>query len=445
MAKTPHLNLPYISAAQAQKHVTHNEALRALDAIVHLSVLDRDLSTPPTSPNEGDRFLVASNAIGDWSGQDHSVAAFQDGAWIFYTPNTGWLAWIVDEAILVGWDGSNWVVSSGSSGGGTSTNLNPATGGLVGVNATADPTNRLSVNSPASLFNHEGGDHQVKVNKNTNTDTASVLFQTGFSGRAEFGLTGDDDFHMKVSPDGNTFHEGLVINKDDGVASIKGLRHIDTGVTLSSVVFTPGGDGEVSMYRNNTTVGQNPRSATISSISSDTITLTTSEAGTIFENIMEGVSYIRIWNTSKSPEQSAWVMAKPSAAQLQVTDSSHISGWNNADTIQVGDPTSVISTRVMTLDISPMLTNLFGTSFRQTGIIVKSALLGASAGDNISISPTGLSGSFSASAIFGAGDGNTIIPCTDLSPISTSNLVRIRETISSTAEVRLVSSIGVFL
>lgn len=214
MAKTPHLNLPYISAAQAQKHVTHNEALRALDAIVHLSVLDRDLSTPPISPNEGDRYLVASNAIEEWSGQEQSIAAFQDGAWVFYTPNTGWLAWIVDEAILVGWDGSNWVVSSGGSGsgGGASVNLNPATGGVVGVNATADATNRLSVNSPATLFNHEGDDHKIKVNKNTNSDTASVLFQTGFSGRAEFGLTGDDNFHMKVSPDGSNWTEGMVID-----------------------------------------------------------------------------------------------------------------------------------------------------------------------------------------------------------------------------------------
>ena len=35
---TTHLLLPYILAAQAQKHVTHNEALRLLDAMVQLSV-----------------------------------------------------------------------------------------------------------------------------------------------------------------------------------------------------------------------------------------------------------------------------------------------------------------------------------------------------------------------------------------------------------------------
>lgn len=55
MASSPHLALPYLEAAQAQKHVTHNEALRALDAVVMLAVLDRDLASPPGSPSDGDR------------------------------------------------------------------------------------------------------------------------------------------------------------------------------------------------------------------------------------------------------------------------------------------------------------------------------------------------------------------------------------------------------
>ena len=46
---TTHLLLPYILAAQAQKHITHNEALRILDGLVQLSVLDRDLTAPPGS------------------------------------------------------------------------------------------------------------------------------------------------------------------------------------------------------------------------------------------------------------------------------------------------------------------------------------------------------------------------------------------------------------
>jgi len=45
-----HLGLPYLLAAQAQKHVTHNEALRLLDAIVQLSVLERTRTAPPQAP-----------------------------------------------------------------------------------------------------------------------------------------------------------------------------------------------------------------------------------------------------------------------------------------------------------------------------------------------------------------------------------------------------------
>jgi hypothetical protein len=93
------------------------------------------------------------------------------------------------------------------------TPLDPAT---LGINATADTTNRLAVSSPASLFNHDGGGHQVKVNKNVATDTASFLFQDGFSGRAEIGLAGDDDFRFKVSSDGSSWHDGIKIDRTTG-------------------------------------------------------------------------------------------------------------------------------------------------------------------------------------------------------------------------------------
>lgn len=90
----------------------------------------------------------------------------------------------------------------------------------VGIGgATPDATNRLSANTPAVLFNRETDDIQVKLNKEAAGDTASFLFQTGFSGRAEIGTTGDDDLHFKVSPDGSTFHEGLIIDKDNGAVS----------------------------------------------------------------------------------------------------------------------------------------------------------------------------------------------------------------------------------
>ncbi len=211
MDETSNLKLPYIVAAQAQKHVTHNEALRALDAVVQLMVLDKDLAAPPGSPADGARYIVAASPTGAWAGQAGKIAAFQDGAWAFYAPLEGWLAWAADENSVYAFDGAAWGVLSGGAG------VNPTP--LVGVNATADTTNRLAVSSPASLFNHAGAGHQVKINKSAPSDTAALLFQTGFSGRAEYGLAGDDDFHVKVSPDGSTWHEAIVVDKDTGEVS----------------------------------------------------------------------------------------------------------------------------------------------------------------------------------------------------------------------------------
>ncbi len=210
MDETSNLFLPYILAAQAQKHVTHNEALRKLDALVQISVTDRDLAAAPAAPLEGARYIVAAAPTGVWAGHAGKIAAWQDGAWAFYQPRQGWLAWIEDEGIAVVFNGTAWTAIGGGS-------VNPTP--LVGINATADTTNRLSLSSPASLFNHAGAGHQAKINKNAAADTASLLFQTNFSGRAELGTSGTDDFSFKVSADGSTWFNAILINRANGAVS----------------------------------------------------------------------------------------------------------------------------------------------------------------------------------------------------------------------------------
>ncbi|MCJ8307457.1 MAG: DUF2793 domain-containing protein [Rhizobiaceae bacterium] len=106
---TSNLALPYILSAQAQKHVTHNEALRHLDALVHLSVVSKTQATPPTDPPDGDRYIVASGASDVWAGKEDAIAAFQDGAWAFHQPKPGWLAWIQDQAGQEVFDGAAWI------------------------------------------------------------------------------------------------------------------------------------------------------------------------------------------------------------------------------------------------------------------------------------------------------------------------------------------------
>ena len=470
MTDTPNLKLPYLLAAQAQKHVTHNEAIRILDGIVQLSVLDRNLATPPASPANGDRYLVAASPTGAWAGAAGRIAAYQDGAWMLYVPKQGWISWVADEAIALVYNGSAWVsLSTGAASflalSDTPANYTAAADKLVkvnaaanavefdnklpilGINATPDMSNRLAVASSASLFNHAGNGHQVKVNKNAAADTASVVFQTGFSGRAEFGLAGDDDWHVKVSPDGTTWKEVLVADRTTGLLKVQGFKSAAANnAQISSLVFTPGGDGVISIYRIDTTSTQNPRTATIASISGDTITLTAAVADAIFSSMMGGVCYARMWNTSLSADQhSAWVKTQVSGTQLKVTSAANLAGWAAGHTVQIGDPTTITPGRCITLDISPMLINLFGQAFRQTGIIVKAGLFSGATGDLVSVSPSGVSGSFTNCALFNAGDGNTLIPCSELSPISNSNLVRIRETIATTAGIRLVSSIAVLV
>jgi hypothetical protein len=506
MADSTHLKLPYIDANQAQKHVTHNEGVRLLDALVQMAVKSRIVTTPPASPADGDRYIVAAGATGAWATWDFNIAYYVDGAWMKLVPQQGWLAWIEAESVHVRWDGSAWggLSSSGSvawgsitgtlssqtdlqsalngkaaashthpaaeisdstaagrsmltaadaaaqtvllnvfasglkglapaSGGGTTnflradgtwatppggggaswgsitgtlstqtdlqsaldakqpldsdlttiaglsattdsfiqakagawaartiaqvktdlglsgTNsgdqtitltgdvtgsgtgsfaaaignnvvsnaklatmatasfkgrtsagtgnvedlsatqatallntftsalkgLAPASGGgtanflradgtwaappdptalqnlsLLGVNATADATNKLAVASSAILFNNVGNGMQVKVNKNAAADTASFLFQTNFSGRAEFGTTGDDDFHFKVSSDGSTWFEALTINRTNGVISLpQGLSALPSFTSSAKGVVPASGGGTTNFLR----------------------------------------------------------------------------------------------------------------------------------------------------------------------------------------------------
>ena len=346
MADTPNLVLPYLAANQSQKHVTVNEALRRLDALVQISVQSAIVATPPASPTEGQRWIVPASPTGVWAGHAGQIAAWQDGAWAFYVPQDGWIAFDANTDSLLWFNAGTglWaglitgvfsdaaftiqddldptkqarfqiagfaagatriftlpdattslaglavaqtfsakqtlsnanndlgtsnatgttnlatgatlngstktlnIGTAGVSGSTTNVTVGSAVAGALGTltinsptvtfgstvsaiamaaanvsalylglgGATADATNRLSINAPASLFNHAGAGHQVKVNKAAATDTGSFLFQTGFSGRAEFGLTGSDDFQIKVSADGTTWFNAFQLERTSG-------------------------------------------------------------------------------------------------------------------------------------------------------------------------------------------------------------------------------------
>ncbi|MEP1522218.1 DUF2793 domain-containing protein [Ascidiaceihabitans sp.] len=206
------LGLPYIQPAQAQKHVTHNEALRVLDAVVQLNVLSATATTPPATPDEGDRYLVAATASGDWTGHDTELAVWDNGAWLYIAAQTGWVAFVRDTAGQVYFDGQGWEAATPDL-----TELQNMT--RLGVGTVADATNPLAVSGTATLLNHAGSGHQLKVNKSAPADTASLLFQTDYTGHAEMGTAGNNDFAVKVSDDGNTWNTGAAFDAASGRAS----------------------------------------------------------------------------------------------------------------------------------------------------------------------------------------------------------------------------------
>jgi len=228
MSATILLDLPYIAAGQAQKHVTHNEALRRLDALVLLAVIDRDLAAPPGGAADGERYLVADAAAGAWAGHAGEIAALQDGAWAFLAPREGWLAFVADEKRLVVHAAGAWRTW-------------PVDDALprLGIGAAPDGVNRLAVASQASLFSHAGAGHQLKINKAAAGDTASVVLQSGFSGRAEIGLAGDDRLRVKASADGILWRDALVVdgatgNIGMGAAPANARLEVDGAVKVKS-------------------------------------------------------------------------------------------------------------------------------------------------------------------------------------------------------------------
>ena len=208
---SPRLDLPYIQPSQAQKHVTHNEAIELLDVLTQMRLEDVEVDTPPSSPNDGQAWGVSSSPSGAWIGQAGAIASWRNNGWLFAQPIEGWVAWVGTQGRLYQFVGSTWTLLVANA------DLNNVSG--LGINSTSDISNPLSVSGPASLFNHSGSSHLVKVNKAATPDTASVLFQTGFSGRAEIGLTATDDLTLKASTDGSNWNDVVTISPDKATVS----------------------------------------------------------------------------------------------------------------------------------------------------------------------------------------------------------------------------------
>jgi hypothetical protein len=97
MSNSARIGLPFLDAAQAQKHVTMNEALALLDAAAAARVETMATTSPPPAPADGEAHIVPAGAGGGWE---------------FIPPWAGWRLWVASQMGLALHDGSDWRLES---------------------------------------------------------------------------------------------------------------------------------------------------------------------------------------------------------------------------------------------------------------------------------------------------------------------------------------------
>jgi hypothetical protein len=108
LPSTPRLALPLLAVAQAQKEVTHNEALTLLDLLVQPVVEAGPQSVPPSAPVAGQGWIVGAGASGAWAGEDDAVALWTAGGWRFVTPRPGMRTLRLSDGAWLRFDGMAW-------------------------------------------------------------------------------------------------------------------------------------------------------------------------------------------------------------------------------------------------------------------------------------------------------------------------------------------------
>ena len=218
---TTKLGLPYIASGQAQKYITHNEALTRLDRLLFISCRSATQTSPPPSSGLEDLYLVPHEAAeGVWQNHSNSIASWNGEDWQYQAPFKGWLIFVEDVSSILVYDGNQWVKSQQG--------YNDLE--YIAINTEVDSYNRISVAADATLFSHEGRGHQLKINKNDIQDTASIVFQSDYKGHAELGLVGTNHMTLKVSENGRDWSEAWQISNINGDSRFSGKVTIDNNM-----------------------------------------------------------------------------------------------------------------------------------------------------------------------------------------------------------------------
>lgn len=101
-------DLPLLEAGQAQKEITHNQAVERLGYLLHIAVEGPAGTIPPASPTAGLCYRIAAGATAAWAGYDHHIACMGEGGWMFLAPTPGMIVWDKAAGSFGYFDGAAW-------------------------------------------------------------------------------------------------------------------------------------------------------------------------------------------------------------------------------------------------------------------------------------------------------------------------------------------------
>lgn len=220
MFDSPRLGLPFLDGAQAQKHVTVNEALARLDAFASGRVESLGATTPPVSPEDGDAHIPGTGATGDWAGHDNALALFLNGGWEFVTPWSGAAFWIDDEGAVATFVGTAWVMGQigGSAAGATTLaqveTFEQALTGAVTTTPAAIPDKAVVLGVTGRVTEAISGATGWKLGVAGSPDRYGSGYGTGLNSFAH-GVTGQPQAYFGATPleitaEGGSFTGGTV-------------------------------------------------------------------------------------------------------------------------------------------------------------------------------------------------------------------------------------------
>jgi hypothetical protein len=197
MSNTSNLVLPYLAAGQAQKHVTLNESLRKLDAIIQLAAVSATTTAEPASPTDGAAWILPAGKTGtQWSTfAAGRLACYRDGAWVEIVPRQGWLAFVKDTGRLLVFNGSAWT---------------PFVASLTETNTFSAPQSFASAHGASlrlDIIEQELALSGASATSSVAIPNGSICF--GVSERVTQAVTGASSFKVGISGETNKFGDLL--------------------------------------------------------------------------------------------------------------------------------------------------------------------------------------------------------------------------------------------